>query len=297
MKWFSICIALLFASIESAVAQPGPFFFYSRGDLPLLLEAPHDGTMDLPPMLARPEGAGGRDTNVSVVIQKMVLRIKARTGKWPYVLVMRVKRDFIEANTEERHLAYTAVETKAIYDNYYKTVSSATHDIADRFGAGFMFSVHCGGNMGHADVYFGTNGGGTIQPFRKKYGDTAFDGPDGLPARLALRGYLVPGQNGVLLHGGWTGPIVARYTQAEPSGLDGAQIEIERIKFMHDPAKLNQISIALADSLLEFLEKWYDNEPKTASKPKRGAKRTKGRDSQAKETVQTPANSKHLPKE
>jgi hypothetical protein len=106
-------------------------------------------------------------------------------------------------------------------------------------------------------MYFGTNGGRTVRAMRNKWGDDAFDGPKGLPALVAAKGYRVPGQKGLPPHNGWTGPIVAMFTQRKPTGLDGAQLEIERILFMHDTSKRNKLADDLAAALVAFLKECY----------------------------------------
>lgn len=257
-----IIATLLCASslLSGETAPADRFIEFQRGTLPLILEVPHDGTMTWPELSPRRRTTGGRDTNASVLALRIADRIETISGKRPTVIFLKLKREYLDAN-RSRTLAVDDERAGALYDEYYRRIATTIDDIVATAGCGLMINIHCGGNLGGADCYFGTNGERTIKTFKSRHAAAVFNDAIGLPALMSAKGYRIPGFKGLAPHRGWTGEVTIEHTQRHARGVDGIQIEIERTRFMHASDRLNRLGDDLGDAIFQFLSLRYCANP------------------------------------
>lgn len=243
----------------SAADNPGRYVFTLPGELPIILEAPHDGTMAVPGVPKRTVKSGGRDTHTAEVLLGVRERMLARTGQAPAVVIMRAHRDWVEANRNPGPSAYGHPFTKRIYDVFDAGINTAITNLRSRHGSGLLVSFHCGYSF-PLDVYTSVNHverWSTIPAFVRRHGWAVFHGPDGIAGRLFGKGYVVPGFGGQAAHGGWAGMVIMRHCRHRHRGVDGLQFEFSGNRLFRSPASRAKLAVDVADVLLDFVTKYY----------------------------------------
>src|SRR5437016_7291792 len=98
-----ICIALLTVPVHAADETPADLVLARAGTLPIILTVPHGGREEIPgaaPRDTRGRPTGGRgfvtvtDTNTDRLALAIAAQIKALTGKEPYLVVAKFKRQY-----------------------------------------------------------------------------------------------------------------------------------------------------------------------------------------------------------
>jgi N-formylglutamate amidohydrolase len=223
----------------------------SKGDLPLVLTAPHDGTESVGFVAARTSGATVRDLGTGELAQRTADLIEKKTGKRPYVVIAKFSRKYVDANRPPEE-AYESDAAGPAYRAYHDRLAAYVDDVRKRFPEGaLLVDVH--GQAQEANVIFrGTRNGTTAKAIMARSGSEALLGAKSVIGELAARGYRVnPAPDGTTLeedrrfNGGYT---VARYGSHQPSGIDAVQLEI-------GSAYRTQRKLAedLADALVAFM--------------------------------------------
>jgi N-formylglutamate amidohydrolase len=213
-------------------AKPAPKLVETiRGDLPLVLTAPHGGTLNVPgaPPRVNPTGKAydfvtSRDTSTSELALEIAREIEKATGKRPYVVVLRAHRKYLDANRAPDD-AHESPAAKAVYDEFQAAVTAFRREINEKWGTGLLIDVH-GQTREPAAVFRGTRNGTTVTRLRARAGDS---GPREFTAALEQAGLrmLPPStSNSPLRETAYTGGhIVIAHGTAEEGGLDAVQLE------------------------------------------------------------------------
>lgn len=229
-----------------------------QGELPLILEVPHDGTLDIPGIPVKKIKSGERDTNASKLASIIADNIFKATGKKPYVVIMKVKRDYIDANRPPDGEAFDNKITEDLYYEYYSTIEHAISGLHKTYKTGLLIDIHCGSGKDFIhDLYFGTNHGRTYKNFLEYYSEDDFTGENSISYQMAEKGYEVPGYKNVSPDYGWSGNIIQNFGQKNNFGIDAIEIEVQRVRFMHKTASLNKLGKDMADSIMVFLNRYY----------------------------------------
>jgi N-formylglutamate amidohydrolase len=229
-----------------------------RGQLPVILSAPHGGTKGVPGVVPR-RGEGlavggsgffaGRDGNTEELADAIAAAIEKRTGKPPYLVAARFHRKYIDANRPP-DIAYEEPRAKPVYDDYRDTLAGYCRDVRKTYGRGLLLDVHGQGAMKDA-VIRGTKDGKTVALLVQRYGVKAHTGPDSFFGLLAAGGCKVYPANladkeYASLNGG---NIVQTYGGGD-YGIDAIQLE-----FGGDyraPARLAATAAAVAAAVEKF---------------------------------------------
>ena len=147
------------------VAPAGPFtagtsYFgrsqyieYIAGNLPIILTAPHGGTLtpaDIPDRVA--EQCGGeattvRDTNTEELVREIGAAFFRATGKYPHIVINRLHRRKLDANREITEAACGAEYAEIALKEFQAYVDSARGRVMAEFGRGWYTDLH---GHGHA---------------------------------------------------------------------------------------------------------------------------------------------------
>lgn len=162
-----------------------------RGTMPIILTAPHGGSESPPNVQERSEANGcdlkiRKDRETDIITEGVAQKILQLTGLSPYVVLARFHRKFIDANRESK-CAFTDSNAKVFYDEYHNRIAKYVSQVLEENdNRGFLFDLH-GVNIKEfapelkADIYLGTDNGGTLQPsFKREY----LFKPDGLHGLL-----------------------------------------------------------------------------------------------------------------
>jgi len=222
------------AGIGRAYADPASLVVVRRGDLPVIVSAPHGGRDPVPGATSRRADGSSRivvvrDENTLELAEATADAIAARLGGTPHLVAARFKRRFVDANRPARD-AYepdAAGAAAAVYAAYHGALARAVADVQRRHGRGLLIDLH--GHGRSPDLVFrGTRNGTTVRGLVSRFGRAALTGPQSFFGVLASRGHRVvpavdsddreePGFSG--------GEIVARYGGG---AVDAIQIELGR---------------------------------------------------------------------
>ncbi|MCP5049769.1 MAG: N-formylglutamate amidohydrolase, partial [bacterium] len=138
---------------------------FSVGAIPIILAAPHGGTVkpgDISSPRSKAKGYKTRDTetfeelgdvNTYELLSQLAQALYKRIGKHPYVVAANFDRAYIDANrnnkllgpaelTHENH-AYDDPAGEKYYSGYHKKIGEYVEDIRNRFkGEGLLFDIH-----------------------------------------------------------------------------------------------------------------------------------------------------------
>jgi hypothetical protein len=271
------------AAPTSPSTQPDSFVTIVPGDMPLLLSAPHGGTLKIPGVERR-TGNGistrrGAKPNFSLAFDrnadKLALRVSEeifkRTGHHPYLVIARFTRQQIDANRTAED-AYESPLAKPVYDEYHAALLRFRTEILANYHRGLLVDIH--GHGGDPTTLIrGTADWQTVRHLVEEFGKDALTGPDGLLAPLAAAGNnLVPknadndAPEDRSLNGGY---IVRHYGSFEGSNFDAIQFETGGVH--RSAAGIDKFGPELADALVKFEARYLVDPPTTSPSSSRPA--------------------------
>jgi N-formylglutamate amidohydrolase len=226
-----------------------------RGTMPIILTAPHGGSESPPNVQERSKKNGcdfkiKKDKETDIITEGVAQTILQLTGLSPYVVIAKFHRKFIDAN-RNLDCAFTDSDAKEFYEEYHNRIAKYVSQILEENdNRGFLFDLH-GVNTENlapdkpkADIYLGTNNGGTLQPSFKR---------EDLFKTHGLHGLLKASEHQTSSGGANT---VFKYTiypknkSETEEFLDGGFTVINSVKF-----GINCIQIELADTIRDNDEK------------------------------------------
>lgn len=274
IKSFIANVTLLLFTLNSLCAQSTnssstttKLVHFQKGDLPILLTAPHGGTNVLKDVLTRTNGTLLRDDGtyeLALLVSEELTKLTK--GKKPYLVAAQFHRKYLDVNRPATN-AFESPGAKPYYDTYHQQVSNYVAQIRQRFGGeGLMIDLH-GQARDAASIFRGTGNGLTVTRLLKKQGEPAFTGTNSLLGQLAAMGYNVipnntpPGKppEDRSYNGGYT---VRTYGSNNENGIDAIQIELGYKLRRIDRQKFAQ---ALAQAIFTF-QKEYLNQTGTSLK-------------------------------
>jgi N-formylglutamate amidohydrolase len=201
-----------------------------RGEVPILLTAPHGGTEAVPGVPVRSaRSIPGGDPNTLAITIELAAELETILGAKPFVVAARFHRKYIDANRPPAK-AYEDADAASHYKAYHDEIAASVAEMERRWpGRGFLLDVH--GNSSYRGFLRGTEDGRTMARLIEKYGEEVVIGPRsvfGLLARAGHRVYPLPGKP--ISHprerrryqGGYT---CSTYGARRPGGINAMQIE------------------------------------------------------------------------
>ena len=167
----------LFATKLFAEA-PSPLVKIQAGDLPIILSAPHGGSLPIPGVAVRtgeglPEGGRGfvpeRDAGTEELAQQIADAIEKLFGKKPYFVIARSNRKFLDPNRPPE-IAYEDADAKPVYDAYHSTLTEYCREVQTKFRKGLLLDIH-GQGVAKETVFRGTQNGKTVTLLRERFGE------------------------------------------------------------------------------------------------------------------------------
>ena len=225
----------------------------SKGELPLILTVPHDGTVapaGVPVRVAENPARDvvTRDTGTAPLAERIARRLEERLGKRPYLVIARVERKFLDVNRPEKDALQSAAMLPA-YRAYHAQVAAYVAEVRSRFPSGaLLIDVH-GQSEEPSTVFRGTRAGLTATALVRRHGAAALSGERSLVGLLAAGGYQVHPEVGAAsmrehpkFAGGYT---VFTYGSQNPTGIDAIQLEFGKT-LRADPRLAERVADALA---------------------------------------------------
>ncbi len=198
-------LALLSVAVSAAGARDAAdYFTFRRGDMPLIVCAPHGGREDAPGIEERKSGLFKPDVDTDLVALGLTREIQRLTGKRPYLVVAKIKRSEIDFNRPvlPEHEPFGGWE-RAFRDNdaakywefYHATIDAYEKEILgsspDRLALLLDIHGHIRPHGTRGDLIFGDEYGASVGPLLQKYGTASIDGPCSIMGIMASKGYRV----------------------------------------------------------------------------------------------------------
>lgn len=268
-RLLAVYLAAAFLGLSSIgrCESPTSLVIIQKGDLPIVLSAPHGGTQKVPQVEEERKGEGqsktpgnfvtARDTGTEELVQDVSKAIEQKFGRKPWVVAARFSRKYIDVN-RPGDLGYEDPDAKPVYDAYHSALMEACRSVQQKYHKGLLLDLH-GQGSSRETVYRGTNNGKTVALLKERFGEQAFTGSESLLGMLKARGWTVyPDPYGGKEQSGFTGGfIVQNYGSHQPYGIDAMQLEFGadyRVK-PEDRAKTAEV---LASAVAEYSAKYLD---------------------------------------
>jgi N-formylglutamate amidohydrolase len=244
-----------------------------EGSIPILISAPHGGTLGLPGVAPR-EGKGlktgasgffvGRDGGTQELALAVAQAIEEEFGEKPYFVVSATHRKYLDPNRP----ASIALEDQAmqpVYDRYHQTMAKFTTQILNKHQQGLLLDLHGQGSK-RDTVFRGTNNGKTVSRLIREFGKTAHEGEQSFFGILKSTGWTVhPDPFGGKEQSGFTGGyIVQTYGSHQAAGIDAMQLEMGAIYRTKESREriARELAKAIAQYSNLYLPKWIPTKTK-----------------------------------
>ena len=230
------------------------YMYAHRGNLPVLLTAPHGGRVKIPGVNRRthPSACFAWDHNSDILTNEISRELKQMLGAEPYVVVAKFHRDQIDGNRSPGE-AYEDARAKPVYDAFQNQINEYLQEMLQRYGSNIIhFDIH-GQAVDSKTIYRGTRNRSLVRPLLESKGEEAFTGPHSVLGYLEHNGYTIypannqPNKNEYRLFTG--GYIVGHYSKK--FGIPSIQLETGG--WHRNVDNIPQVAKDIARAIVEFL--------------------------------------------
>jgi len=261
------CVVLSGVCLQPADAQQRATHLVAteRGQLPIILSAPHGGRLAISGVAKRAgKGVASfrtvQDVNTGRLVEQVADAIEAELGKRPYTVVAQFHRRYVDANRPLKD----ACESKAAevyYDTFHRALHEARADVIQHWGRGLLLDIH-GQAAEPRAIVRGTQNGRTVTHLVQRFGGEALTGETSLFGRLASQGFSVIPEVGAdagedrRYSGGF---IVQTYGSSAGSTLDAIQLELGRE--LRSAEEISTTAGKLATAIIQFAGEYLPETP------------------------------------
>jgi N-formylglutamate amidohydrolase len=226
---------------------PATYLIQSTGTLPIMLSAPHGGTLQPEGIPVRQQGVTVLDYNTLALAQATQTRLAALTGKQAHLIAATISRKYIDFN-RERSQAYEHPALETLYTAYHQALATMRQNITDQ-AANCALLVDIHGQSDSPNVTYRGTRNGTTANLSALYASGAFleslaNQSLGLDLNTST-GTENPDFNG--------GHIVATYGRSSTPAQDAVQLEFG-LNYRDPDSALTTTSTRLANALLSHLQ-------------------------------------------
>lgn len=202
-----------------------------RGSLPIIISAPHGGSVRVPGSRDRSSGVMVRDVNTAEIALLVSQRITEKLGGKPYVVAAQFSRKDADANRAAGD-AYENDAAAREYEAYHRALAEFVRECRETHGRAILIDLH--GQVREPKAFVrGTRNGKTVSQLMRRAGEGALTGPDSIFGQLKGMGYVVLPDHENEPEGGIGketffdgGFIVGNYGSQNEMGVDAIQIEM-----------------------------------------------------------------------
>lgn len=262
------CTAFVLALTPAAAAQTNAFLQVQRGDLPIIITAPHGGALAIPGVPKRIGPAGelnsgkfvtGQDLRTFELATATAARVEAITGKQPYLVAMKAHRQYVDPNRPEAE-GVEAEAARVVHSAFHRQIREFVDELRQKFPRGaLLLDIH-GQAASTNTIFRGTQNGTTVMKLVEKHGAAALTGEASILGYLAAKGIKVEPPNTPpgapaetrAFSGGW---IVRSYGSHTTNGVDAIQLEFGGA-FRTDATKREETAQFLAEAIKAYTERY-----------------------------------------
>ena len=267
--FLNIVLALLALTGEK---QPDDLVVFQRGNIPVIIVAPHGGTLPIPNCPPR-KGEGlpkrerfitAQDVGTRELASAIAEAIYQRLKEKPYLVILAAHRKYVDANRPSE-FAFECEPARKVYNAFHGALENACQEVEQRFSCGLLLDIH-GQGQNPELVYRGTAHGKTVERLRKLYGEEALTGEKSLFGMLKARGFKVyPDPLGNPEWPGYSGGYIVRRYGGERWAIDAYQLEFG-INYRRKDARAE--TAAIIAEVVEHYIKLYLQRPQETSEPR-----------------------------
>lgn len=251
--------------LESKHLIAGGLVYVQRGDLPIILSAPHGGR-EIVDHAAQRIGVGVKmfnpvpDLSTDRLTYQLADAIEKKSGKRPYVIVARFHRKYVDANRRQSR-AYESERAKSAYETFHQSIAQSCAEVVERWGRGVLLDVH-GQSTHRQAIVRGTSDGKTTSHLVNRFGMQALIGRQSLIGHFASNDLPVlpevdsaepePSQ----YDGGF---IVNAYGSRNGGTIDAIQLEVGMDLRRYDARP--ETAEKMADGILSFASDFLPADP------------------------------------
>ena len=237
----------------------------SKGTLPIVLSAPHGGTLKIAGVDVR-QGQGmatgpsgfftGRDGGTSELALAVAQALEKQTGKKPYMVVSKAHRKYLDPNRPSE-IAYEDSDAAPVYQRYHGTLQRYCKEVLQKYRTGLLLDIHGQGSSSKT-VYRGTGNGKTVVRLKERFGESAHSGDQsffGMLNRFGWQVYPYPA-DGKEQSGFTGGYIVQTHGSHRPSGLDAIQLEFG--SEYRDKENRSKTADVLTQAIIEYMREYIE---------------------------------------
>ena len=262
------CTLLALSLVSAPAAQTNEFLQVQRGELPVIITAPHGGSLAIPgvPKRVGPEGelksgkfVTGQDARTFELATTTAKRVEELTGKKPYLVAMKAHRQFVDPNRPEKE-AVEHPNAQVVHAAFHGQVREFVDELRKKFPQGaLLLDIH-GQAASSNTIYRGTQNGTTVMKMVEKHGAVALTGEHSILGYLATKGINVSPTNtppgSPRETSGFSGGYIVRsYGSHMTNGVDAIQLEFGG-SFRMDAGKREETAKFLAEAIKAYTEKY-----------------------------------------
>lgn len=243
-----------------------------RGDLPIIISAPHGGRLGIdkaPLRTGKAEGikqfATVRDGGTDQLAKAVSQAIERKSGRRPHLIVAHFSRRFVDAN-RPAEWAYESEPAGLVYEAYHESIKRARDWVLEEFDQGILIDIHAQG-ADRDTIFRGTRNKATVKHMLSKFGEDAFEGKRSIFGLLTERGYRIfpaPG-NPATEHKSYNGGyITGTYGSMKGGTIDSIQLEFGYNQ--RSPERIKQTAEDLADALMIYTREYLETDQGKSAK-------------------------------
>ncbi len=142
-------LSVPFATVAAQSHLPGEVYYgrnqyveYWAGDLPIVFSAPHGGSLVPAEIPDRTFGTTVTDANTAAVAHAAREAMFSLTGRYPHVVISKLKRTKLDPNREIVEAAQGNVWAEQAWNEYHGFIEEARDSIAAQHGKGMYVDLH-----------------------------------------------------------------------------------------------------------------------------------------------------------
>jgi N-formylglutamate amidohydrolase len=244
-------LATLIVTVAAQAADASELVLARRGNLPILLTAPHGGAYAIPWVSARTGNLAvvTMDAHTLELTEALASKLKALLGNEPYLVAARFHRRYLDANRKAAD-AFENAKAEPHHAYYHSRIRDFVTEIRQKFPQGaLLLDIH-GQATDPNTLYRGTANGWTVERLLAKHGPAALIGDKSLFGVIGAKGWGVFPPNTSMgnppeerrYSGGYT---VRTYGSNNADGIDAIQLEFGA-NLRREPRVVDDVAEAIA---------------------------------------------------
>lgn len=253
---------------------------YYKGNLPIILSAPHGGDIMPQEIQTRTSGVFDKDDYTLELTELIINEFHKQTKKIPYAIIALISRHKVDINREPKE-AYEDENAKYPYLEFHKNIINSKKEVNTLFGKGLYIDIH---GQSHPKGYleFGylldndilklhdgelkkhskNSSINTLENFSKECFIDQLRGPHSMGSLMSNQGYdsipsvkLPYASDGNYFEGAYD---TIRYSSLKSGNISGIQIEFPHKGCRDTKENAESCAKAFVSSLISFMQVHFE---------------------------------------